>query len=481
MLFLFNPVCVASFRSWLPCLCGMAFLGFSCHPAVKNDKPNIVLIVADDLGWKDVGFMGSGYYETPNLDALSERSTWFTQAYAGASNCAPSRACLLTGLNTPRHGIYTVSPSERGDRRARRLIPASNTMVLHDSFTTIAEVLHQSGYQTCSIGKWHIGAVPRSQGFDINIGGTSAGHPKSYYSPYANAALSDGPPGEYLTDRLTDEAIRFIRSDKQKPFFLYLPYFAIHTPLQGPEDLVEHYRDKPPSDGQGSNADYAAMVTRLDWNIGRILRILESLDPGSNTLVIVTSDNGGISYLSRQWPLRAGKGSYYEGGVRVPLIFYWPGKIPAGMVVNTPVSQLDLFSTILDLAGIAPIPRTDGLSLGKLLLEDKPLSDRALYWHFPVYLEAYKVGDDESRDPLFRTRPGTTMRYHNWKLHYFMEDQQYELYDLSADPGEKINLDSRQLPVEDTLRSMMTSWWQETGAPIPATPNPDFDPSFEIH
>ncbi len=474
----FKGIPVRRSKCWKLLLIGLAMVELSCHSPMDRNPPNVILILADDLGWKDVAFMGSQYYETPNLDALSRRGTFFTEAYAGAANCAPSRACLLTGLNTPRHGIYTVSPAERGDRRTRKLVPATNTMILADSFLTIAEALQQAGYETCSMGKWHIGNDPRSQGFDRNIAGSAAGHPKSYFSPYSNVALPDGPPGEYLTDRLTDEAIRYITESHQKPFFLYLPFFAIHTPLQGEKDLVRHYMSKPAVDGQGSNADYSALITRLDWNIGRLMDRVDSLGLDSNTLVIFSSDNGGISYLSRQRPLRAGKGSYYEGGVRVPLLFYWPGVIPEGASISSPVSQLDLFPTILDLVGIHSDLRTDGVSLKNLLLEKQPLADRALYWHFPVYLEAYREGEDESRDRLFRTRPGSSLRYRNWKLLYYMEDHSYELYDLSTDPGESENLDQRNLPVEDTLKAMLSNWWQATNAPIPETLNPEYDATF---
>ena len=471
----------AAFLAWLFLFAWLFIVPAGCRQKEVKQPPNVVLILADDLGWKDLGFMGSNYYETPCLDAFSRQSTWFTQAYAGAANCAPSRACLLTGLNTPRHGIYTVSPAERGDARTRRLIPARNTMILNDSFVTIAEKLQHAGYRTCSIGKWHIGQDPTTQGFDLNIAGTSAGHPKSYFSPYLNPALPDGPPGEYLTDRLTKEAIRYLCQDHPLPFFLYLPYFAIHTPLQGRPELVNHYRDKPPVDGQGTNADYAALVTRLDWNIGRLLQVIDSLALRANTLVIFSSDNGGISYLSRQHPLRAGKGGYYEGGVRVPLLFSWPGHIPSNQSLDIPVSQLDLFSTILDFTGIDATSATDGLSLYHLLKDQQPLPARPLFWHFPIYLEAYRNGEDESRDSLFRTRPGSTMRFRHWKMHYYLEDQAYELYNLLEDPGEKQNLIGQSMEIEDTLKTMLAKWWENTNAPIPATLNPDFDPDFHAH
>lgn len=469
----------------LPSLLVLASLIFSnCSNESKSDTPagppNVILVVVDDLGWRDVGFMGSTYYETPHLDSLSQRSLIFTNGYAGAANCAPSRACLLSGQNTPRHGIYTVASSARGNKKTRKLIPTPNTTTLADSVRTLAEVLQSNGYATCSIGKWHIGDDPTTQGFDINIGGTHAGHPKTYFSPYENPNLEDGPEGEYLTDRLSAEAAYFIRNHREDPFFLYLPYFTIHTPLQGKEGLVNKYEGKKMSGGQGRNPHYAAMIETMDSGIGYIMRTLRSLELEENTIIIFTSDNGGISYLSRQHPLRAGKGSYYEGGIRVPFFVSWPGQVAGGRVSDTPVTLLDLYPTVLDLLNIEkPAGKLlDGISLKEHILHEAAIPERPLYWHFPIYLQAYQVGGDESRDSLFRTRPGTVMRYGDWKLHEYFEDGGLELYNLAADLGETNDLSESNPGKTAELHRMMQEWRENTQSPVPTELNPDYDPAF---
>lgn len=454
-------------------------LATACTPQPAKELPNIVLINVDDLGWKDVGFNGSRYYETPNLDRLAEESIRFTNAYAGAANCAPSRACLLSGQQTPRHGIYTVGNSDRGNAKTRKIIPTPNNTTLADEQLTLAEVLGAQGYSTISIGKWHLGKDPRTQGFDQNIGGTHQGHPKTYFSPYKNPNLSDGPDGEYLTDRITDEALRFIEENREKPFFLYLPFFTIHTPLQGKEDLVEKYQQKPPLDGQGRNPHYAAMVETMDASVGRILRQLEDYEL-DNTILIFTSDNGGISFQSRQHPLRAGKGSYYEGGIRVPLLIRWKSKIKEAWETDTPVTNLDFFPTLLDLLGIhPPVDKVlDGQSLAGLLLEKQPLAERPLIWHFPIYLQAYRVDGDESRDGLFRTRPGSVIRLGDWKLHQYFEDDGLELYHLGKDLGEQDNLADEQPEKVEELLAILNDWRSEMQAPVPSEPNPEYVEGF---
>lgn len=448
--------------------------------AAATARPNIILIVVDDLGWRDVGFMGSTYYETPNLDSLSRQSVIFTNAYAAAANCAPSRACLLSGQNTPRHGIYTVSPSDRGHVKTRRLIPTPNTRFLADSVLTLPEVLKEQGYVTASIGKWHIGEDPTTQGFDINIGGSQAGHPRSYFSPYQNVALENSPEGEYLTERLSAEASYFIRSHQDTSFFLYLPYYSIHTPLQAKEGRINKYIGKPMSDGQGSNPTYAAMIEHMDEGIGYVMRTLASVGLDENTLVIITSDNGGISYLSRQHPLRAGKGSYYEGGIRIPFLLRWPAAIPEARVSDAPITHMDIFPTLLD---VLDLPRPegkvlDGVSLKDHLLKGTPLPERPLFWHFPIYLEAYRPGQDESRDDLFRTRPGTVMRYGDWKLHEYFEDGAFELYNLADDVGEAHDLSVEQTTKLEELKSIMQEWRETTGAAMPTELNPEFEAGF---
>jgi arylsulfatase A-like enzyme len=439
--------------------------------------PNIVLIVADDLGWKDLGFMGSSYYETPNLDLLATEGTVFQRAYAAAANCAPSRACLMTGMYTTAHGIYTVASSERGDSRTRRLIPAINTDTLHDDFFTLAEALKKAGYTTANFGKWHLGKDPCSQGMDYNVGGGIWGHPRSYFAPYTQPDL-EAPEGEYLTDRLTDEAIGFIKQDRDLPFFLYLPYYAVHTPLQAKPELEQKYLNKAAENCQ-SNATYGGMVDNLDRCIGRLMEELDKLGLSENTLVIFTSDNGGIREISCQDPLRAGKGSYYEGGIRVPLIFRWPGIIENGSFSNEPVINLDFYPTLMEIIGKESPGNLDGLSLWSLLREEEFLPERSLFFHFPVYLQAYKKGYDGGRDPLFRTRPGSVIIEGDWKLHYYYEDGGIELYQLSSDPGEVTNLASINTIKTGDLLSKLKAWLEEEQAPVHFELNPEFDSLFE--
>lgn len=445
----------------------------------KKDSglPNIVLIVADDLGWKDLGFMGSSYYETPNLDLLADQGMVFQRAYAAAANCAPSRACMMTGMYTTAHGIYTVASSERGDPRTRRLIPATNTDTLHNDFFTLAEALKQTAYTTVNIGKWHLGKDPCSQGMDYNVGGSIWGHPRSYFAPYIQPSL-DAPEGEYLTDRLTEEAMVFMQKHSRRPFFLYLPYYAVHTPIQAKTDIEQKYVNKGAVACQ-DNARYAGMVDNLDSCIGRLMEELDILGLSENTLVIFTSDNGGIRDISCQDPLRAGKGSYYEGGIRVPLIFRWPGQIESGSVSKEPVINLDFYPTLMQITGQESPANLDGLSLWPVLSGDNDLIDRPIFFHFPIYLQAYKKRYDDGRDPLFRTRPGSVIIEGNWKLHYYYEDGGIELYNLNSDPGERNNLAGINTIMTDDLLSKLKAWLEEEQAPVHFGLNPRFDSLFE--
>lgn len=465
----------------LPLVC-LLFLCCSCFSFQKNvgakQKPNIVLINVDDLGWKDLGFMGSQYYETPHLDAFAQVGMVFTRAYAGAANCAPSRACLFSGLNTPRHGVYTVSPSERGDARTRKIIPVKNTPHLADTTFTLARMLKSAGYVTGTFGKWHIGKDPKLQGLDYNVGGSTRGNPgkDGYFSPYKIDHIKNGPDGEYLTDRLTDEAIEFLTNHRDTAFFLYLPFYTVHTPIMGKEALIKKFEQKAGVDGQ-DNPTYAAMINAMDYNVGRLLDALEQLDLVENTLVIFTSDNGGIRSISEQNPLRAGKGSYYEGGIRVPLVIRWPGKIGEGVKNENQVSQLDLFPTLQEI--VQPQKKAgqlDGQSLRVLFHKDTTIA-RDLFFHFPVYLEAYNKKEDDGRDPLFRTRPGSVVLSGDWKLHEYFEDNGLELYHLASDPGERNNLLKDQPEKVEILYDKLKAWRQKTKAPVPTELNPLYDPS----
>lgn len=460
---------------------GAAALAFGTPPVARTApqrKPNIVLIVADDLGWKDVGFMGSRYYETPHLDKLAGQGVVFTHAYSNGPNCAPTRASLVSGQYSPRHGIYTVGNPNRGKARDRKLIAIPNKTTLDPEVVTIAEALKPAGYVSASMGKWHLGNDPErgpcGQGFDVNVGGFEAGHPRSYFSPYRNPVLEDGPKGEYLTDRLTTEALKFIEANRRHPFFLYLPHYAVHTPLQAKKDMIAKYKNKTPSNGQG-NAVYAAMVESLDRGVGAILQKLDELELSDNTVVMFTSDNGGVRTITSMEPLRGGKGMLYEGGVRVPLTVRWPGKIEPGRTCKEPVISLDFYPTLLEIAGAAaPKDQTlDGQSFVGPMTGRGALGARCLFWHFPAYLQGKAKG---ARDPLFRTRPAGAIRQGPWKLIEYFEDGALELYNLDDDIGETRNLAAEQPNRTRWLHETMLSWRKSVRAPVPATPNPKYVP-----
>ncbi len=439
-------------------------------------RPNIVLIYVDDLGWRDLGVMGSEYYETPNIDALASQGIRFTQAYSNAPNCAPARASLLSGMYPPRHGVYTVGSSERGDARLRKLVPVENRTNLDLDTVTIAEALASGGYVSGHVGKWHLGGpgfLPDAQGFAWAVGGDASGSPPSYFHPYAQGGrslpdLDEGADGEYLTDRLTDEAIRFLDTHHDRPFFLYLSHYGVHTPLQAKANLVQRYDDKRAASGH-DNPTYAAMIHSVDEGVGRLLQRLDELDPSDETIVIFFSDNGGFGPATSMTPLRGSKGMLYEGGIRVPLIIRWPGTIRAGAVSDAPVIGVDLFPTMLAAAGIAPPPgvRLDGIDLVPFLKGTRQLPDRPLFWHFPAYLEA-----DTSVPGPWRTTPAAAVRIGAHKLITFFEDGRDELYDLAEDPGETHDLAVETPQRAAELRATLERWWEETGAWIPTEPNP---------
>ena len=440
----------------------------------RLNKPNIVYINVDDLGWTDLSVQGSNYYETPNIDRLASQGMTFTNAYAAAANCTPSRACSLSGQYTPRHGVYTVDSSARGKSKNRRLIPTKNTLFLEDDNLTIADILRADGYATASIGKWHVSQDPLENGFDLNIAGDRWGSPRhgGYHSPYDFPNCTQEEAGEYLTDRLTDEAIQFISTKREEPFFLYLPFYTVHSPLQAKDDITAKYKAKQSSEAH-SNAKYAAMIESLDDNVGRLMTALDELGISENTLVVFTSDNGGVWNTSKQWPLRAGKGSYYEGGIREPLFVRWPGKIKAGSSSDVPVNGIDFFPTFVD-AAVASVPQEkvlDGLSLMPLLTQSGTLEERALFWHFPIYLQG---GNAECTDPLFRTRPGSVVRLGDWKLHEYFEDGRIELYNLRDDIGEKHNLIAEHPKKVKELMDLLRAWRAQVDAPVPSTLNPEY-------
>jgi arylsulfatase A-like enzyme len=439
---------------------------------IENTKPNILIINIDDMGWKDVGFMGSEYYETPNIDYLASRGMVFTNGYAASANCAPSRACLMTGLWTPRHGIYTVNSSERGESKDRKLIPTPNNTILAPEHDIIPKVLKSNGYKTCHAGKWHLSKNPLEYGFDINIGGGHNGLPSSYYPPYKNVKIEKGN-SQYLTDLVMENALKFVDTISS-PFFLYYSPYAVHTPIMPVDSLLPKYKKKTPWNGQG-NPEYATMVDNLDRNIGLLINKLKERNLFDNTLIVFTSDNGGLYGITKQKPLRAGKGSYYEGGIREPFFFVLNGKIQPNTRSDVPITNLDIFPTVLKYAGIdAHTIQLDGNSLAFVLEDITETLERPLYWHFPIYLQAYNKKDNENRDPLFRTRPGSVIRKGDWKLHYYFEDDGVELYNLSKDIGEQNNLALTYPEKKDELLTLLKKWWKQTNAPIPKDLNPEY-------
>lgn len=431
------------------------------------------------MGWNDVSFMGSRYYETPHIDALAAQGMVFTQGYAAASNCAPSRASLYTGKWTTRHHIYTVLHSDRGRSADRKLIPIKNTMVLDKKFTVISQKLKASGYITCHSGKWHLSENPTEYGFDLNVGGNHRGNPGSYYPPYGKAGKQvkiERGKSAYLTDLIMEKTLRFLDSVKP-PFFLNYSPYAVHTPIQPVDSLLYKYIDKPPYQGQ-KNPKYATMIENLDRNIGLLVAKLKARNLFDHSLIIFTSDNGGYyGKVTKQKPLRAGKGSYYEGGIRVPFFILWKGHVRAGKNTQTAISHLDIFPTIMDIMGDDSYNNElDGNSLLPMLTTGQNVSQRPLFWHFPIYLEGYNISDNENRDFLFRTRPGSVIRKGDWKLHYYFENQEMELYNLKDDIGEKKDLSKINILKTDELLAVLQNWWKTTKAPIPKELNPNYIP-----
>ena len=453
--------------------------------ATVGRPPNVVFIMADDLGWSDLGCYGADLHETPNLDHLAARGVRFTDAYA-ASVCSPTRASIMTGKHHARLHITTWYESSASPPRNRKLLPPVAVGNLPHEEVTLAEVFQSAGYLTALVGKWHLGDAPyypETQGFDINIGGTFWGAPKSFFFPYSGLGASGneyryvphlelGQPGEYLTDRLTDEALRVIDAAGDRPFFLYLAHHAVHTPIEAKPELVARYAAKMKPGMRHRNPKYAAMVQSLDEGVGRVLDRIERRGIADRTVVIFTSDNGGFvnefdrMRVTDNAPLRSGKGSLYEGGVRVPLIVRWPGVTPEGAVCREPATCADFYPTLLEIAGLKGDPKhiagLDGQSLVSLLkAPDSRLGRYALYFHYPHYYA--------TTTPVSAIRDGTLtfLEYH--------EDGKGELYDLSSDPGESEDLSAKMPDKVEDLRDRLHLWLRRVNAQMPS-PNPDFKP-----
>ncbi len=446
------------------------------------EKPNVLFIYLDDFGWKDTGYMGSDFFESPHLDKLSREGMVLTNAYSCAANCAPARACLLSGQYTPRHEIFNVGTGPRGNARHRKLLHVPGVSTLDPQIKTWAQCLQDAGYTTATMGKWHLSNDPVSYGFHVNIGGTHSGSPpRGYYPPHNVPGLKDAPKDEYLTDRLSEEAVKFIRRNKHQPWFLYLTHFAVHTPLNAKRELVAKYEAKPPGKLHHHVA-MATMIQAVDDGVGRIRAALDELGLEQNTIIVFYSDNGGYFGATDMAPLRGYKGTYYEGGIRVPFFVKWPGVVRPGASSDEPIIGVDLYPTFCEMTGARPPEDQplDGVSLVPLLKSAvDTLGDRPLFWHFPAYLQAGGASGSESRDPLFRTRPCSIIRLGDWKLHQYFEDGGLELYNLRDDVGETTNLAGQTPEKLRELLKRLDRWREEIGAPVPSEANPAYDAQAE--
>jgi len=453
---------------------------FAFVPAVraadKQNTPNVVVIVIDDLGQRDLGCYGSGFYKTPNIDRMAKLGLRFTDAYAACPVCSPTRAAILTGRYPQRMNITDWLPG-RPDSANQRLKQPEIRNELPLAEVTIAEALKARGYATAHIGKWHLGGDgfdPTKQGFDLNIGGDHTGTPRSYFAPFENKqgkmpGLAQAEAGEYLTDRLTTEAEKFITANKGKPFFLYLAHYGVHTPLKAKDDIIAKYNVKP-QHGKQSNPVYAAMVESMDDSVGRVLKKLDELKLAENTLVIFTSDNGGLATLEGMpfaptinAPLRDGKGYLYDGGIRVPLIVKWPGKVKPG-TTDQVASSIDISPTIIEACGGEgpEDSRLDGVSLMSVD-QGATLKARSHFWHYPHY--SNQGG-----------KPGGAIRKGDYKLIEFYEDGRRELFNVKNDISESKNLSVEKPDIVKELAADLNAWRKEVGAKM-TTPNPDYKPN----
>ncbi len=459
---------------------------FGCQSEKKESaeqKPNIVLIVADDLGWRDLHSYGNELVETPHLDQLAADGVKFTQAYASASICSPTRASLLTGKNPVVVDITDYIPGRQYEQKQRgvkitdKLLAPNFNHQLPLEEVTLAEVLKQEGYATASIGKWHLGGegyLPTDQGFDINIAGNHMGLPPSYHYPYTAERfdfdithLELTKDTIYLTDRLGNEAVKFINEKKDKPFFLYLPFYTVHSPWEGRPDLVKKYEKKieASSDTIIRDPQFLAMTESLDLNVGKVLEALAQNQLTDKTLVIFVSDNGGLNvekgnqvFGSYNRPLRGGKATHYEGGLRVPTIIRWTGKIPAGWESDEIIISTDVYPTILEALNKSLQKEVEGVSLWPHLTGKEPVEREVLYWHYPHY---------------HRTKPGSVIRDGDFKLIYYYEDNRSELYNLKEDISEANDLSSEMPQKAKELAEKLNSWQQENEAKLPQ-PNEEY-------
>lgn len=447
--------------------------------AAETSTPNVVFILIDDLGWADLGCYGSDYYQTPNIDRLAEEGMRFSNGYAACNVCSPTRAAIMSGKYPARLLLTQWLPSGRWSPDKHQLREARYISNLPLEELTIAEAMRDAGYRTGFMGKWHLGTetyyYPEHQGFDVNVAGRDYGAPGSYFYPFEGSwripttdqlltkkSPLTGEQGDYLVDRLAEEAEKFIRDSANGPFFLMLSHYAVHTPLQGKADKVHRYEQVPKADRQGQ-VDYAAMVESVDDSVGRVMNTLRDLEIDQQTLVIFTSDNGGFAGATDNSPLRANKGSNYEGGIRVPVIIRWPGHAQPGSVSSEPVISTDFYPTILAATGqdLRPYQHIDGRSLVPVLKGEGPLDRAAIFWHYPHY----------NQHP--QSFPSGAVRAGDWKLIEAFETGALSLYNLANDLGETDNLAAKHPARVAELHSKLRGWRESVGAD-PMRPNPQF-------
>jgi len=464
-------------RSFLH-LTGAGVVGAKVAAAQKRRRPNIVLILIDDYGWRDTGYNGSTFYETPNLDRLAREGMVFTDGYSASPVCSPTRAAIMTGKYPARLHLTAHLQGASNRYLHTKVLQPNTRLALPLEEVTIAELLREQGYRTACIGKWHLGAkgfLPSEQGFDVSYGGDEAGSTNNFFYPAWRKKVNlEGKAGEYLTDRLTTLAEEFIASNKDRPFFLYLPHFAVHTPIEGKPEKVKKYDAKARREDPQNYGEYAAMVESMDESVGRVMAALEAVGVAENTLVLFSADNGGVTSL--EWkgrpvtsnlPLRLGKGHVYEGGIRVPTVVRWPGVTKAGSRSGEPVVSYDYAPTLAEVAGVPRerVAQMDGRSFAGAL-RGRAGKARDVFWHYPHY--SPQLG-----------RPAAAMRNGEDKLILFFEDSRVELYNLREDMGEKRDLAREQPGKAAAMRKRLEAWLAATGAQIPVK-NANYDAAREL-